>query len=368
MAQLRIFATKFSNCLTLRGAGVNWAVGNLANQSRVKGRSMNGRLILVFVLSLASGFTSFAQPVSAAIVVGPGVQVGTVSGLTEVSGIAVSRSLPGTVWAHQDSGDTARFYGMSTSGVVHSTITLSGRTAVDWEDMAIGPNPNGGNYIYIGDIGDNGANRNSGVDIIRLSEPTSLGDATLTSAQYLAKRVTYPGIIFLREEDAESLFIDPLSSDLYIIQKVGQGNLFRMPANQWSVSGTYSMQSQGSINTEANYRPTSADISPDGKHILVRNSSNGGTKGFLFLRDIANNQSIQSAMQSTPIQITLQQEPQGEAIAWAPDGTGFYSISEGSNRQVYYYSFSAVPEPSSAALLLTSVGLSLSRRRRKSLR
>ncbi len=326
---------------------------------------MNRRTLTVLALSVTIGLSNFAQPAWSAIIVGPGVQVGTASGLTEVSGIAVSRSLPGTIWAHQDSGDSARFYGMSTSGAIHSTVTLSGRTAVDWEDMAIGPNPSGGNYIYIGDIGDNGANRNSGVDIIRLSEPTSTGNATLTSAQFQVKRVTYPGIPFLREEDAESLFVDPLNSDLYIIQKLGQGNLFRMSANQWNVSGTYSLQSQGSINTEANYRPTAADISPDGKHILVRNSSNNGTKAFLFLRDITTNQSIQSAMQSTPLQITLQSEPQGESIAWAPDGSGFYSISEGSNRPVYYYSSSAVPEPSSAALLLTSLSFMFSRRRRQ---
>lgn len=328
---------------------------------------MNGRTLTFIALTVATGVSNFAQPVWAAIIVGPGVQVGTASGLNEVSGISVSRSLPGTIWAHQDSGDSARFYGMSTSGAIHSTVTLSGRTAVDWEDMAIGPNPSGGNYIYIGDIGDNGANRNSGVDIIRLSEPTSIGNATLTSAQYQVKRVTYPGIVFFREEDAESLFVDPLNSDLYIVQKVGQGNLFRMPANQWAVSGTYSLQSQGSINTETDYRPTAADISPDGKHILVRTSRNNGTKAFLFLRDITTNQSIQNAMQSTPIEITLQSEPQGESIAWAPDGSGFYSISEGNNRPVYYYSFSVVPEPSSAVLLLTSLGLSLSRCRQKSL-
>lgn len=308
---------------------------------------------------IAAGATSQAATIS----IGPGVQVGTVSGtgLTEISGMAASRSLPGNLWVHQDSGDSARFYGMSTSGgSIHSTITLSGRTAIDWEDMAIGPKRGGGNYLYIGNIGDNGANRNSGVDIIRLTEPTSIGNATLTSADYRVKRVLYPGIIFFREKDAESLFVDPLTSDIYIIQKLNPGILFRMPADQFELPGTYRLQSLGNINAPLN-RPTSADISPDGKYIIVRNSSGGGTTGYLFQR--GDGQSVQAAMQSTPISFVLQSEGQGEAIGWAPDGSGFYSISEGANSKIWFYSF-VVPEPSSWVLLLSgTAGIAWAARR-----
>lgn len=298
--------------------------------------------VSAFLLMVTAAATSRA----ATITIGPGVQVGTVSGtgLSEISGLAGSRSLPGNLWVHQDSGDSARFYGMSASGgSIHSTITLSGRTATDWEDMAIGPKPGGGHYLYIGDIGDNGANRNSGVDIIRLTEPTAIGNATLTSAGYKVKRVSYPGIIFFREEDAESLFVDPLTSDLYIIQKLNPGRLFMMPANQFDVAGTYTLQSLGNINAPLD-KPTSADISPDGRYIIVRNSSGGGTTGYLFQR--GTGQSVQAAMQSTPIAFALQSEGQGEAIGWAADGSGFYSISEGSNSKIWFYSF-VVPEPSS---------------------
>lgn len=276
-------------------------------------------------------------------IVDAGTQVGTTQQFSEISGLAVSRSLPGNLWVQQDSGDQARFYGISTSGTVHSTITLSGITAVDWEDMAIGPKPGGGNYLYIGDIGDigdNGANRTLGVDIIRVTEPAATGNATLTAADYKVKRVTYPGIPFLNEEDAESLFVDPLTSDIYIIQKLNPGRLFRLPADQFDVAGSYTLQSLGNINAPLN-KPTSADISPDGRFIVVRNSSNGGATAYVFER--GPGQTVQQALQGTPSAHTLRTEPQGEAIGWNQDGSGFFSISEGTTRPIWFYNFDASP-------------------------
>jgi len=59
--------------------------------------------------------------------------------LVEVSGIAASTRYPSTLWAHNDSGDTARLFAITDAGADRVTFTLSGATANDWEDIALGP-------------------------------------------------------------------------------------------------------------------------------------------------------------------------------------------------------------------------------------
>ena len=96
-----------------------------------------------------------------AIAISPPQLVGTISSswLNETSGIVGSRSLPGTLWVHNDSGDSARFFAIGTTGALQGQFSLQNATATDWEDIAIGPKSGGGNYLYLGDIGDNSANR-----------------------------------------------------------------------------------------------------------------------------------------------------------------------------------------------------------------
>jgi hypothetical protein len=291
----------------------------------------------IFLMLLLFSLNVYSQGVS----VLPGVQICRLSDpdITEISGIAMSRSLPNTLWGHQDSGSDPVFYGIDLStGNVHSRILLQNAPAIDWEDMTIAPSGTGTYDLYFGDIGDNGANRNTGIDIIRIKEPLTLGNDTFVNADYKVKRVVYPGTIFLREEDAESMFADPASGDLYIIQKLnpGPGKLFMLPAAEFNSPGTFTLIPYGEINAPL-VKPTSADISPDGKYIIVRNSSNGGTIAWLFVRDLMAGQTIESALKGNPIRVDLESESQGEAIAWAADGSGFYSLSEGQNSPVRFY-------------------------------
>ena len=294
--------------------------------------------ILIFVFCGPMSVMLSAQSIQVAA----GVQVSEIQSndLIEISGLVVSRAIQHTLWLHEDSGSDPIFYGIDAStGQTHSTISLANAPHVDWEDMAVGPRPGGGHYLYIGDIGDNGANRNTGIDIIRFREPASVGDQTIAAADYTVKRVTYPGILFFREEDAESLFVDPLTGDIYIIQKLNPGRLFRMPAQEFDNPGTYMLESLGAIQAPLD-KPTAADISPDGRCILVRNSSSGGTPAYLFYRNVDQQQSVQSAMQNPAIAVNIESEQQGETIAWNADASGFYSISEGENSPVWFYAVS----------------------------
>ena len=91
-------------------------------------------------------------PLTAAPFGGP-VPMGVVQydPLREASGLVASRSHPGVLWAHNDSGDDPRLYALTTSGRHLGVFTLDGAEARDWEDLAIGPGPEPGvDYLYAG--------------------------------------------------------------------------------------------------------------------------------------------------------------------------------------------------------------------------
>ena len=74
--------------------------------------------------------------------------------IAEASGMAPSAIDAEVVWLHNDSGDTARVFGVTLDGDLVATVTLAGVVAWDWEDMAAGPCGDQ-RCLYIGDIGDN---------------------------------------------------------------------------------------------------------------------------------------------------------------------------------------------------------------------
>src|SRR6187431_1915370 len=65
-----------------------------------------------------------------------------VPGVSELSGLAVSRSLAGRLWTHNDSGPPTLF-ALSADGAVSSRVELTGVKLQDWEAVAIGPCPSG---------------------------------------------------------------------------------------------------------------------------------------------------------------------------------------------------------------------------------
>jgi hypothetical protein len=275
--------------------------------------------------------------------VSPGVQVGTLtsSALNEVSGVVGSRSLADTLWVHNDAGDSARFFAISTAGSLLATYSLDGATAIDWEDNAIGPQPGGGNYLYLGDIGDNDLVRPS-VVVYRVTEPTVAADTTIAAGNYDQATLVFPGGV---AKNSESMFVDPWTGDLVLVTKVPSGQVFSAPASAFG-GPTTTLTSLGTLSVPLN-QPSAADISPNGAYILVRDRS---TTAYLFERSAG--QSVWDAMSGPAISVTLRTETQGEAIGWAADGSGFYITSEwrtAGPQPIYFYAF--VPEPDSGQLI-----------------
>ncbi len=255
--------------------------------------------------------------------------------ITEASGIAASRKNPGVLWVHNDSGDVNRVFALTPAGTHLGIYTITGAGAVDWEDLAIGPGPAAGtDYLYVGDIGDNAAAR-AGITIWRVPEPAVSAvqapvSTSLAGAEALA--CTYPG----GARNAETLMCDAQTGDLYIVTKdpLGNSELYRFPYPQ-STSSSTALELAGSFALGTAALPgsllaTGGDLSADGTLVALR------TYDHVFAWVRQPGQSVASAMSAAPGASLAHAEPQGEAVTFAADASGLYTVSEGVGATIWW--------------------------------
>jgi len=268
-----------------------------------------------------------------------GVQLGTVESslLAEISGVAASRKNADVLWVHNDSGDSARIYAMNIQGKHLGVYNLLGASATDWEDMAIGPGPiEGQDYIYVGDTGDNARSRSS-VTIYRVAEPlvsATQNPVTVNLDDVDVLPMRYPGPAVF---DCETLLVDPVSGDIFLVtrDREGQGvaRVFRNPAPHTpGVMVTLELVATVSLPLEVK----GGDISPSGDAVLMRlHSYSSDEDGYYWPR--AEGTNLWEAFSGLACTVPLVEEPQGEALAFAADGLGYYTISEGAFQPIYFY-------------------------------
>ena len=251
----------------------------------------------------------------------------------ETSGIVASRRNADVFWVHNDGG-RKNFVGINTYGTALGTISLSDVTFTDIEDIAAGPGPIAGqHYIYFGDIGDNDATRTS-ITIYRMLEPVmdagGVGDQSATIPGTAIETITlrYPAAAV----DSETLLVDPLTGDLYVIAKdAGISRVFSASAASLVNGANILMSFAGAIQFS---EPSAGDISPTGREILLRNED----RVRLYVR--AEGQSVIQALGGTPIAVPVvgtPTEPNGEGIAFDRQGNHYYTISEGRDPSLYYF-------------------------------
>ena len=258
-----------------------------------------------------------------------GEQVGTVqaAALNEASGLAASRRNPGVLWAHNDSGDSARVFALSTQGTHLGAYTLTGAGATDWEDVALGPGPQPGvDYLYLGDIGDNSGVRGS-IVVYRVPEPAvDAGQSPVTIGLAGVESITlqYPD----GARDAEVLLVDPLNGDLYVISKRETPSKVYRAAFPQSTSETVTMELKGTLTWGW---AVGGDVSPSGYEVLVK----GYASARLYPRPFG--MTLWDALAGDGHAVPYTVEPQGEAIAFDGEGRGYFTLSEGTSQPLYYY-------------------------------
>src|SRR5262245_6523130 len=253
----------------------------------------------------------------------------TSTSVTEASGLAISGSNPGIYWTHNNSGDSARFFAVdgSTGGVV-ATYELVGASAVDWEDMALGPGPVAGvDYLYLADIGDNAESRPS-IRVYRVPGPAVDARRTGQTFQltdWAALDMFYPD----GAHNAETIFVDPRDADLYVVTKSSSGLshvfLYPFPHDDASAVTMTEAATVSLVDQSSSARlVTGGDTSPDGRRIALR------TYSAVWGWTVDPDQTVADALAGTPCALPAIAEPQGEAVAFAPDSLAYFTISEGS--------------------------------------
>ncbi|XP_041356058.1 uncharacterized protein LOC121373459 [Gigantopelta aegis] len=246
--------------------------------------------------------------------------------LNEASGLAASRRHPGFLYVINDHGGLPRLYVISTSTAhVVAVLTVAAASNGDWEDLAVGPCPGGGSCIYIGDIGEAGHKPNN--VIYRVREPD---DVTKDQTVPLDSTLKYTW----SEPNAETLMVDR-EGNVFLVSKVHNGNhpkLTKVPSSAWDQPIAVNLHSILTVPGlhSSKKDPVAGDISPLGTEVLIK------IEKHLFYWNMADG-NVERALQGKGTEVSYHPEVRGEAVAWAADGSGYYTLGEGLHEPLYFY-------------------------------
>ena len=259
--------------------------------------------------------------------------------ITEASGLVASHYNPDLFWTLNDSGDLPRIFLISSNGKGKLDFILKGLQNRDWEDMGAWVDPNGKSWLYVADIGDNNSQYKS-YTIYRFEEPkfenVLSGERVISQIQKI--EFTLPDA----PKDMETLLIDQRTGELFVLSKREPHKiLYQVPSNDWDtqVVAKKKMELSFSLPTKTLnliqqlYYLTGGSVAKNNEEILVRNYFQ------IFYWKKNYYESIPDALRRKPSVVPSKFEPQGEAVAFASDGQGFYTISETGQKMnpVHFY-------------------------------
>ena len=285
-------------------------------------------LLLAFLLpAAATPLRAAANPTFATGVVAGAIST---SEIWEASGLLASRQNPGVLWTHNDSGYRGSIFALTTNGSYLARHQTPNVFSGNFEDIAFGPGPLPHfNYIYFGDIGDNFLTRSS-IRVFRFPEPSAYpyqSNAPPVLTLPGAEEITlyYPDGPF----NCEGMMVDPITGDLFLTTKETNNTHLYVATRAQLDSGAATL----TFIRDTDFKKVSAaDISADGSLIVLRR----GEKGGLWVR--ATNETVGAALARAAITIPINtNELNGEAIALNPNGSGYYTLSEGYSQPLYYF-------------------------------
>ncbi len=245
--------------------------------------------------------------------------------LSESSSAVPSRTEPGVFWTHNDAGGDERLFAFDSTGRDLGRVRIIGAKNRDWEAMASGRCPEGA-CLYVGDVGDNLAEQQF-VTVYRIKEPTAPGSGKPTEVPAAAAlRFRYPD----GAHDVESMWVDAdtaiwLATKRRLRDASGRDRpslVFRLPASAWRASNVATAELADSLplvptNREATMITDAALSNPfadgDGAALLAVR-----TYGALYIFEVSRSGrpgQVRARCSLAPLR-----EPQGEAVAWLPDG------------------------------------------------
>jgi hypothetical protein len=226
----------------------------------------------------------------------------------ELSGLVASRTQPGVLWTHNDSGDGPGLLELDEDGKLDSEWQVPGAENVDWEDIAAR-----GDTLYIADIGDNDQKRSS-IVVYKMHES---GEPA--------------GRLEMRYEDgahdAETLLVDPRDGSIFVVTKSYSGE------NRIYVERDGTLYPSRVVGLAAGEPATGGDVSADGKTVVLRSYDR------VLVWNRRGGESLEKVFGREPCGAgaDLSAEGQGEALALARDGRSFFTVAEGSRPPLRRY-------------------------------
>jgi len=194
--------------------------------------------------------------------------------ISESSGVAASRRVPGLLWTQNDSGNPPFVFATDTTGASRGTFGLRGAQNEDWEDISLGPCGKL-TCLYLADTGDN-RERRPFATVYRVPEPSLPAThprerVAVGPAQSVSFR--YPD----GPHDVEAMWIAP-NGDVHLVSKGRSGPVehFRVPAAAWGSRklSTAQLVERLPITVRSRSdRVTGAALSPDSRLVAIRTYS-----------------------------------------------------------------------------------------------
>lgn len=257
----------------------------------------------------------------------------TTAEVVEPSGLAPSFTFADTYYTHNE--DIPAVIAISSTGTRRATVKLSGATALDWEDIAVGACSSGSSKscVYVGDIGSSASNFSTrpgsppSWQVYSFPEPKKLKNATVTPSRFT---FVYPGGI---QWDAEAMLVDPQTGQIYIFTKrSGRTDVWKFPVVNPQHGATYTLTflrtidilalDLTSIDPELT-KVTGASAHPCSGRFLLK--TYGGNFEFRSAGSLAQAVVAPDAVVKLADTAPTRQE---EAISYQQDGTGLLTVDE----------------------------------------
>ncbi len=236
------------------------------------------------------------------------------SRIAHSSGLARSTYTRPLMWTHNDAGDGARIFGVNDLGRTAAVLTLKGATNVDFEDISTGPN----HTLWAGDIGDDAARRAT-VQLYKITEPSKVRSATLTSTRYNLRFAD-------GSRNAEAVLVHPVTGRVYVVTRNATGGAVYAAPETLSTTSTNTLTRVS--GAPANI--TSGSFNPDGSRIVLSSYA----EVFVY-----------TAFGTTPVVVGKPALDVGKSVEVSVDGTRIMVGTEGSNSPVYSLAMPAVAVP-----------------------
>jgi len=258
------------------------------------------------------------------------------SQLSALSGLALSRSQPDILFAHNDH-DRPVVYALDLKAQLHARLTLEDADAQDIEDITVGKCDTK-TCVYLADVGDNTAQRDE-YSVLRFVEPV-VPSTPGNEQQVLA----FEQLRFRYEDgshNAESFLVAP-NGNMYIITKLAPGSGGNVdatgPSSVYRIDASaFAMFAQGDVAQAT--KVTTLPVPMSGEPALSAAAAHPCGLGFLartydrvyeFLVP-PGAADFEAAFMAMPNVVAQPEEQQSEGIDYLPDGRGFVTSGEGTS-------------------------------------